>query len=821
MTRSKCPANLYRLKCSFIFCTILFVHVETVSVVTIVGGNAIIPCNFSRPESKNDITMVLWYKNNISQPVYTLDNRNGDLTQAKRTSSGELKKRSYFDFFSISQPSLVIDPVKETDDGVYTCRVDFKSSRTFTEDNGLTVIVPPGKPIIRDKFGDVVPEIIGPYDEGKPLVLICETKNGRPSPRLRWWKESELIDDTDRQLASATYRNELVISSLDRSNLNKKLSCTASNNNITVPQETVVKIDMNFRPTKVKILARNALSAKKKSLLKCVSTGSRPPAQITWWKGSKKLTNSKEIVSKNKDMTTSVQSFIPSSDDHGKYLSCRAENPSMSGSAIENGYRLEVFFAPEITLKIGRNKKLHKIREGMELYFECHIRSNPSSHKVRWALNGQQIGGIPSNGIIVNNLTLVVRNITRNHSGVYRCYAENIEGSGQSNQLQIKVKHSPICKPGLRNVYNIAKHESGNVLCEVESFPNEVTFQWWYKYNETSEQIDLTTYYNDETRSVATYVPRTPADYGHIYCSASNKVGKQKIPCTFILNPEGPPDPLHNCTLMNATSDAVDVLCIFGYDGGLESHIVLEIYQDDSHILLANLTSHSEFIRAVNLPPSTDLYLVFYSTNSKGKSNSISILARTLDGMARQTADEESNVALGSPLISILVGIITGTCLVFLLFVVAFKVKTGVRRKGRQAPSEKKYTEELNESNERQSPDILPLNRNCITEFIKDEDYTGGFENVTDTMEKTSLMQKEDTKNEKKYHSEDRQETGVLYAELSLSDTNQGGNEINRKEAPTEYAQLDFVKMKKKNSDSSNSCLAPLMSAGNKRESCV
>ncbi|KAG1682140.1 hypothetical protein GQR58_011276 [Nymphon striatum] len=38
--------------------------------------------------------------------------------------------------------------------------------------------VPPQKPVIRDIYGEIVPEIIGPYNEGEPLVLICETRNG-------------------------------------------------------------------------------------------------------------------------------------------------------------------------------------------------------------------------------------------------------------------------------------------------------------------------------------------------------------------------------------------------------------------------------------------------------------------------------------------------------------------------------------------------------------------------------------------------------------------------------------------------------------------
>ena len=97
------------------------------------------------------------------------------------------------------------------------------------------------------------------------------------------------------------------------------------------------------RPLLVQIEGeRKAFSAEKTIEITCRSAGSRPPASITWWKGSKALKRVKDKISIDGNHTTSTLSFTPSADDSGKYLSCRSENLLIPGSAIEDGIKLEI-----------------------------------------------------------------------------------------------------------------------------------------------------------------------------------------------------------------------------------------------------------------------------------------------------------------------------------------------------------------------------------------------------------------------------------------------------------------------------------------------
>src|SRR4029077_19120383 len=97
------------------------------------------------------------------------------------------------------------------------------------------------------------------------------------------------------------------------------------------------------RPLLVQIEGeKKSFSAEKTVEVTCRAAGSRPPATITWWKGSKALKRSKDKISIDGNVTTSILSFTPSADDAGKYLSCRAENQLIPGSAIEDGFKLEI-----------------------------------------------------------------------------------------------------------------------------------------------------------------------------------------------------------------------------------------------------------------------------------------------------------------------------------------------------------------------------------------------------------------------------------------------------------------------------------------------
>ena len=77
--------------------------------------------------------------------------------------------------------------------------------------------------------------------------------SGRPTPRVTWWRDHALLDDVSEDIDVATGRvtNELRLRQLRRTDLHSILTCQATNNNISVPASTSVKLDMQCKQVMV------------------------------------------------------------------------------------------------------------------------------------------------------------------------------------------------------------------------------------------------------------------------------------------------------------------------------------------------------------------------------------------------------------------------------------------------------------------------------------------------------------------------------------------------------------------------------------------
>ncbi|GBN34836.1 hypothetical protein AVEN_258236-1, partial [Araneus ventricosus] len=152
-------------------------HAEYPEIQAVIGSTVSLPCNLSPPSNDDIISLVLWYRLDLPNPIYTLDARSApSADMAKHFSSKVLGSRAYFNVSRRSLAHLKIDPVEEDDAGEYRCRVDFKRGRTMSRLVKLNVIVPVKKVSIRGRDNGTYSGLIGPFTEGDSLVLICEAR---------------------------------------------------------------------------------------------------------------------------------------------------------------------------------------------------------------------------------------------------------------------------------------------------------------------------------------------------------------------------------------------------------------------------------------------------------------------------------------------------------------------------------------------------------------------------------------------------------------------------------------------------------------------
>uniref|UniRef100_A0A182IRA0 Ig-like domain-containing protein n=1 Tax=Anopheles atroparvus TaxID=41427 RepID=A0A182IRA0_ANOAO len=332
-------------------------------------------------------------------------------------------------------------------------------------------------------------------------------------------------------------------------------------------------------------------------------------------------------------------SFRPTIDDKGKYLSCRAEMAVIPDAGREDGWKLDIYHVPVVTLEYGTNYNYtSSIPEGVDVYFECNIKSNPWVYKVIWRHYGKELVNNPSEGVTVSNQSLVLQNVSRSRAGLYTCVGSNREGDGESNPVHLDIKFAPVCRPGLVTTYNVGRNELAKIVCELEANPTNVTFTW--KYNTSvSESLDIpaSEVLSDRTKSVAHFKPVTEKDYGTLLCWGRNEIGAQTEPCLFNLIPAGKPDPLSNCTILNQTFDMLQIECLEGFDGGLPQDFLVELYVIGNRQLMASVKSKTPSFELKGLEPGVGYNIILTAKNTKGSSDPTYLQAFTLKNPEKQT----------------------------------------------------------------------------------------------------------------------------------------------------------------------------------------
>ncbi|XP_063232164.1 nephrin-like [Bacillus rossius redtenbacheri] len=707
--------------------------VTTTETQAVAGTVAKLPCDIAPPLSADKVYLVIWYKEGAVSPIYSFDARSKPLEQAKHwTDEQVLGARAYFRYAE-DPAKLTVEGVRDSDGGVYRCRVDFKKSPTRNTKVNLTVIIPPVKlQILDDRGSHVAHYTIGPYNEGSSADVMCIATGGRPPPRVTWWLENALLDDSYETLGDSRVQNTLRLERLERRDLSTVYTCQASNNNLVAPISSAVTLDMNLRPLWARLLGNNRpLSADNNYEIQCEAVGSRPPPVITWWKGSVPLRSVNELKSKDGNVTTSTLTFMPSMEDGGKVLTCRASNALIADSTLEDGWVLNVHHVPVVNLELGSNLNASTIREGVDVYFDCSIKSNPWVYKVSWRHGGKPLYNNASTGTIVSNQSLVLQSVTRARAGLYTCVASNKEGDGVSNPVYLDVKYAPVCRPAQQKVYGVARQEMARVMCEVDANPPDVAFSW--RFNNTAETVDIQSSHiaSDRTRSFASYVPMTELDYGTLLCSGRNELGAQKEPCVFHVIPAGKPDPPHNCTILNQTADSLHVECADGFDGGLPQEFVMEVYDAATRGLVSNVTSRAPLFVVSGLESGLGFDVTLFASNAKGRSGAVRLHAYTLKAAEKRTASGPAMLHI-TPILGVLIGVVLALVLVAAVIVGVMRCRgrgdgdEKRRDEGGPGPDKScsvplsKDTDDSLDSLEEKNPDIIPQNSASELYLISD-----------------------------------------------------------------------------------------------------
>ncbi len=77
------------------------------------------------------------------------------------------------------------------------------------------------------------------------------------------------------------------------------------------------------------------------------------------------------------------------------------------------------------------------------------------------------------------------------------------------------------------------------MVCHVDGNPPPTEFFWQFNSTTDFRDVSPSDVIVDGSVSVATYVPRSEADYGTLLCWGKNPLGRQRRPCVFHVIPAG------------------------------------------------------------------------------------------------------------------------------------------------------------------------------------------------------------------------------------------------------------------------------------------
>ncbi|XP_060805139.1 synaptogenesis protein syg-2 isoform X2 [Amyelois transitella] len=500
------------------------------------GGNTTLLCNTSVDSSADEFMLLVWYKNNA--PIFSYDARDDrEWSSETFNSNGRLRADVQ------SQPTtLNVSALRQDDQALFHCRVDFLVSPTRNIGVNLTVIVLPGQPFFLDELGNKVENHIRPYHEGDTLVLSCLVIGGRPPPRISWYSGETLVDASDGSSDIPNVRENMLYLPLTRENA-ADLSCRASNTKLAQPLIRKLQIELYLSAYNVSIhwvggTDGETLTAGKPAIVQCTAYDSYPQPELSWWLDHKHLTqHSNQTWNSRIRKSVSFLELTPSVLDNGATLACVATNPAMAPSRGSKAdvIKLNVTYSPIVEISRVGEGSLNSVVELDSLHLECEVKANPPVSRFRWYFNDNKIISGNMWGDETYSSKLVIDEMSKNHAGVYSCAASNSVGETRAEPVTITVYYPPECAgAGISLIKETIK-------CNVKALPSPDTFFWHVQPTGLDVQ-HLTT---GSPILPLSQVTGPLSGTIKVSCEASNGISSQYEACqrTFSLERLRPPQP--------------------------------------------------------------------------------------------------------------------------------------------------------------------------------------------------------------------------------------------------------------------------------------
>ncbi|XP_027622975.1 poliovirus receptor homolog [Tupaia chinensis] len=160
---------------------------------------------------------------------------------------------------------------------------------------------------------------------------------------------------------------------------------------------------------------------------RCSSTGSRPPARITWSSHLNGMTNTRQVPGPlpGTFTVTSLLTLVPTSQADGQNVTCTVEHESLERPVVIP-VTLAVRYPPEVSISINRDPSRN------EITLTCNVRSNPEPTVYYW---NTTVGPLPPFAK-AQGAQLLIDATDKPNNITFYCSVTNALGTGQ-NELPV------------------------------------------------------------------------------------------------------------------------------------------------------------------------------------------------------------------------------------------------------------------------------------------------------------------------------------------------------------------------------------------------
>ncbi|XP_028028262.1 hemicentin-1-like [Bombyx mandarina] len=325
----------------------------------------------------------------------------------------------------------VLDVRSVSEDGLWTC-VARRGNLNVSDSVLINVQIKPRVTIIGSKNITIV--------NGTTYDVTCEVL-AKPPPRVLWHRETEkFLNCSTSLIASNLYRSVLRLDS-SKEPVNGTYFCFGENSDgisqdsVAVRVRTRMRLRHGFNNTQLQLYSQMNLRCDVDSL----------PAPVTrWFHNRTELQNDTNTIisSDNSSLHINRMDF----SNFGRYT-CVADNGyetmSVNATVTVTGLEFPV---------ISKGIKSQAARKGNSTNITCSVLKGSPVPTITWMYKNDTTKGfvnLPTDGIDRGNLS--ISNVTLEHSGIYRCVAENVIGK-DTHEIELVVQYAPQLAPLISEV---------------------------------------------------------------------------------------------------------------------------------------------------------------------------------------------------------------------------------------------------------------------------------------------------------------------------------------------------------------------------------